>query len=130
MELVNHYKDRFKDEVTLLLTTGILDAQHYVFIEKSIDISEIHEMATSSVNKPFPLVSFIIALGIVMFKIDSPEFTISEIMDVWNSERERIEEEVDGILKLYERDSLIAEATKAFMELPKFKSLRKQLGIP
>ncbi len=129
LELVSNYKDRFRDELTLLLTAGILDAQHYIFIEKSIDISEIHEMAGNSLDSTFPLVKFIIALGIIMFKIDSPEFTIGEVIDAWGSQREQVEKEVNDILKLYERDSLISEATKVFMESPKFKSLRKQIGI-
>ncbi len=129
MELINNYKDKFKDEITLLLTTGILDAQQYIFVEKSMDISEIHEIAKNSVNKPLPLVSFILALGIIIFKVDSPEFTVLEIADAWESQRERVEEEVRGILESYDRDLIIAETTKTFMELPKFSPLRKQLGL-
>jgi len=129
MELINNYRDKFEDQITLLLTTGILDAQQYIFVEKSIDISEIHETAKNSVNKPLPLVSFILALGIIMFKVDSPEFTVLEIADAWESQRERVEEEVSSILESYNRDSIIAEVTKTFMDLPKFSPLRKQLGL-
>lgn len=43
VELHKNYKDKIENETTLLLTAGILDAQTYIFVEHSIDVSEIEE---------------------------------------------------------------------------------------
>ena len=51
LELTRNYSNRFDDEVTLLTTTGVLDAQTYVFIEGSIDIDTISHIARDVVSK-------------------------------------------------------------------------------
>lgn len=51
LELVRNYGDRFADEGTLLATAAILDAQTYIFIENSIEIDTIIEIAKQAVAK-------------------------------------------------------------------------------
>jgi hypothetical protein len=51
LELTRNYSNRFDDEVTLLTTTGVLDAQTYVFIEGSIDLETIANLAKQVVSK-------------------------------------------------------------------------------
>ncbi len=51
LELTRNYSNRFDDEVTLLTTTGVLDAQTYVFIEGSIDLETIAHLAKQVVSK-------------------------------------------------------------------------------
>ena len=51
LELTRNYRNRFDDEVTLLTTAGVLDAQTYVFIEGSIDLDTISRIARDVVSK-------------------------------------------------------------------------------
>ncbi len=51
LELTRNYSNRFDDEVTLLTTTGVLDAQTYVFVEGSIDLETIAHIAKQVVSK-------------------------------------------------------------------------------
>ena len=51
LELTRNYRSRFDDEVTLLATAGVLDAQTYVFAEGSIDLDTISHIAKQAVSK-------------------------------------------------------------------------------
>ena len=51
IELTRNYSNRFDDEVTLLTTAGVLDAQTYVFVERSIDLDTISYIAKQAVLK-------------------------------------------------------------------------------
>ena len=51
LELTRNYSNRFGDEVTLLATVGILDAQIYVFVEHSISLETIIGIAKQAVLK-------------------------------------------------------------------------------
>jgi len=51
LELKTNYGDRFSDEISLLATAGVLDAQNYIFIEHSIDIDVIIDMAKKAVSE-------------------------------------------------------------------------------
>jgi len=50
LELTRNYSNRFDDEVTLLATVGILDAQVYIFVERSIELETILAMARAAVS--------------------------------------------------------------------------------
>ena len=50
LELKNNYGNSFSDEISLLAATGALDAQNYIFIEHSIDIDTIIDMARTAVS--------------------------------------------------------------------------------
>jgi len=50
LELTRNYSNRFDDEVTLLATVGILDAQVYIFAERSIELETILAMARAAVS--------------------------------------------------------------------------------
>jgi len=51
LELTRNYSNRFDDEVALLTTAGVLDAQTYVFVEGSIDLDAISHIAEQAVSK-------------------------------------------------------------------------------
>jgi len=51
LELTRNYSNRFDDEVALLTTAGVLDAQTYVFVEGSIDLDAISHIAKQAVSK-------------------------------------------------------------------------------
>ena len=51
LELTRNYRSRFDDEVTLLATAGVLDAQTYVFVEGSIGLDTISHIAKQAVLK-------------------------------------------------------------------------------
>lgn len=51
VELNSRYKNRFKDEICLLATSGVLDAQNYVFASPPrINIEDIVHLAKESTN--------------------------------------------------------------------------------
>jgi hypothetical protein len=50
LELKNNYSDRFPDETSLLAAAGILDAQTYVFHEKSIQVETVLHIAGLAVS--------------------------------------------------------------------------------
>ena len=50
LELTRNYSNRFYDEVILLATVGILDAQVYIFAERSIELETILAMARAAVS--------------------------------------------------------------------------------
>ncbi len=51
LELKTNYGSRFSDEICLLATAGVLDAQNYIFIEHSIEIDSIIDMARKAVSQ-------------------------------------------------------------------------------
>jgi hypothetical protein len=51
LELSKNYEKRFRDEVALLTTAGVLDAQNYVFSEQSLDVDTIIDMAKKAVSQ-------------------------------------------------------------------------------
>ena len=50
LELTRNYSDRFTDKISLLATAGILDAQVYIFRERSIELETILAMARAAVS--------------------------------------------------------------------------------
>lgn len=130
LELTRNYKKRFKDEVYLLATAGVLDAQVYVFINKNIAISEIIELAEDAIaNEDTPLTDFVVKLETKMFTIDTPELPPDVTEKSCQEAKPRIHKEIERIRKEYKRDSLIAKEVKAFMESANFKQVRSQVGV-
>lgn len=70
--LVRRYKDKFKDEASLLAAAGIIDAATYVFVEKSISAGNIISVAQKAVNEKDPLLYFILELEKMIFEVDQP----------------------------------------------------------
>ncbi|MFC1956415.1 hypothetical protein ACFLWZ_07895 [Chloroflexota bacterium] len=90
LELTRNYKDRLNDEVNLLASAGLLAAQDY--IERTISPAQIIDIAKKAVlGKEEVLVDFIINLEIELFKIDVPEFDVSEIEEACFEKRVDIE---------------------------------------
>ena len=51
LELKTNYSNKFSDEIFLLATAGVLDAQNYIFEEHSIEIDTIIDMARKAVSQ-------------------------------------------------------------------------------
>jgi len=51
LELKKNYQQRFNDENSLLAIAGVLDAQNYIFIEHSLDITAIVNIANKSLSR-------------------------------------------------------------------------------
>ena len=128
LELTRNYKDRLNDGVTLLASAGLLWAQDY--IERTISLSKIIDMAKrSALVKEEVLVDFIINLEIELFKIDLPEFDVSEIKEACFEKRADIEHVVQIVKRGYVRETEFASATANIMESHQFGSFREALGI-
>ena len=130
LELTKKYKNRFNDEISLLATAGILDAQHYIFIEQKIKPSEIIDIAKQSVkNNKEALINFIINLEIKIFIMENPEMAILDIKKACTGQKENIKQSIQKIRKEYTHEPLITKSASVFMNSPQFKSIRQLLGI-
>jgi hypothetical protein len=130
LELCRNYKDRFKDDISIVATAGVLDAQVYVFAEKTISLSEIQEIAKEAFThgKDF-LIEFIIKLEIKIFKVDNSNLSSSDIEESCISQKIRMREEIDRVMLHYDSEPLFASSVAPFMNFPEFKASRRQLGI-
>lgn len=128
LEINRNYKDRLNDEVTILASAGLLEAQDY--IEQKISLSQIIDMAKKSVLvKEEALVDFIINLEIELFKIDVPEIDVFEIKEACFEKRADIEHVVQIVKRGYVRETEFASDTANLMESHQFGSFREELGI-
>lgn len=133
LELTKNYRNRFKDEASLLATAGILDALVYVFMDQTINPQEIIDIAQKSVlsnsSKEEALIDFIIKLEVKLFKIDSPDMDISEIENTCIGQKEAIVKAIQKTKEEHTSEPRFALDVANFMNSPKFKSYRKMLGI-
>ena len=129
LELSRNYGGRFNDESSLLATAGILDARVYIFIEQSIQPSEIIKLAKKSISSNDPLLAFIIGLEIKLFKVDTTNIDIDNIKGVCEGQRQNIKKAIQKVKDEYTSEPLLASEVAAFMNSSKFKPYRKMLGI-
>jgi len=130
LELTKNYKNRFNNEVFLLATAGILDAQFYIFMDKTINPAEIIDIAKKAVSSgKDALINFIIKLEIKLFKIDSPAMDISAIENVCIEQKVAILKTIQKTKEKYNSEPRVASEVEAFMNSIKFKPYRKMLGI-
>lgn len=130
LELTKNYKNRFKDEASLLATAGILDALVYIFIDQTINPQEIIDIAQKSVSsKEEALIDFIIKLEVKLFKIDTPDMDISEIENACIGQKEVIVKAIQKTKEKHTSEPRFALDVASFMSSAKFKSYRKMLGI-
>lgn len=135
-ELKRSYADRFDNEVSILATAGVLDAQWYVFGNQTISISDLLQFAKISFKKPLDiksrkniaLISFIVELEITIFSIDTRLNTF-EIRDAVMSKLNKIEKSVLKTQKENNGDKKIESDVHKFMIRDEFKSYRQALGI-
>ncbi|MBU4293915.1 MAG: zinc ribbon domain-containing protein [Actinobacteria bacterium] len=130
LELTKNYKNRFNNEVFLLATAGILDAQFYIFMDKTINPAEIIDIAKKAVSSgKDALINFIIKLEIKLFKIDSPAMDISAIENVCIEQKVAILKTIQKTKEKYNSEPRVASEVEVFMNSIKFKPYRKMLGI-
>ena len=128
LELTRNYRERLNDDVTLLASAGLIQAQNY--IEQTIGLPQIINIAKKSVLvKEGVLVDFIINLEIELFKNDLPEFSISEVEEACYEKREDIEYVVQKVKREYVKEADFASSTYIFMISHKFERFREALGI-
>ncbi|MBA7635325.1 hypothetical protein ES703_42926 [subsurface metagenome] len=130
LELTKNYKNRFNNEASLLATAGILDAQFYVFVDQTINPSEIIDIAKKAVSsKKEALVDFIIKLEVKLLKIDTPNMGIPEIENACIEQKDTIVETIQKTKEKYNSEPRVASDVKSFMSSAKFKTYRKMLGV-
>lgn len=171
LELRNNYSSKFSDEASLLATAGVLDAQHYIFVEGSIKLETIPSMARNVVSKeisdlnprrrlaaqerwgmfPFPkrlksaediihlleedkfeddaLLDFVFSLEVKIFATDYPRFSRTDIELACWKKVNTISNAIRKTRERYVSEPPFALAIANLMNLPKFETIRKQLGI-
>jgi len=130
LELDRNYRDRFKNEASLLSAVGLLDAQNYIFIEKTIDLSSVLNMAREvSSNKENALVEFITRLEIAIFQVDNPSVVQADIVDACINKKEDIANAVQRVKEEYLSDPLFSAVVSEFMNSAQFKPYRQILDI-
>lgn len=135
LELRTNYGSRFSDEISLLATAGVLDAQNYIFVEHSIEIDTIIDMARKAVSQEGnefeqdPLFNFIFNLEVALFTVDNPRFSSSDIELACFKKANTISNAIRKSKEKYGGEARFALAVGTLMESPEFRQVRKQLGI-
>lgn len=130
LELNYSHKNRISNDITLLAVAGVLDAQYYIFVDRSISIPEIINMAKKAVSSGGdPLLNFIIELEIRIFMIDSPELGFNRTEKACISQKDVILKTIQKTKENYESEPKVISDVELFMNHSKFASYRKMLGI-
>ena len=131
LELTRNYGNRFSDKASLIATAGILDAQTYVFVERTISLPTMLDMAkeaTSSVEED-ALVDFITRLETKIFAVDNPNIALSYIVMACIGQKENITDAIERTKREYGREQLFASVVGGFMDSSQFAPVRHTLGI-
>jgi hypothetical protein len=129
LELARGYHDRFKNEVCLLATSGVLDAQ-YCVMKQTVKPSEILEMAEGAiVHAEEALLDFIIRLEIKLFTVDNPSMDISDIEMACLDQKAGIADAIERTKNEYIGEPMFALGVSNFMNSRKFRELRRILGL-
>lgn len=130
LELNYSHKNRISNDISLLAAAGVLDAQYYIFIDRSISIPEIMYMAKKAVSPGGdPLLNFIVELEIKIFMIDSPELGFNRTEKACIGQKDAIFKTIQKTKENYKSEPKVASEVKLFMNHSKFTSYRKMLGI-
>jgi hypothetical protein len=131
LELTRNYGNRFCDEASLMATAGILDAQTYVFVERTISLSTILDTAqeaTSSVEED-ALVDFVTRLETKIFAVDNPNIALSDIVMSCIGQKDNIAAAIERTKREYGSECLFASIVGKFMDSSQFAPVRHTLGI-
>ena len=129
LELVRNHSDRFKNEASLLATSGVLDAQYYI-VELMIKPSEILEMAEwAAPHTEEALLDFITRLEIRLFTIENPSIDRSDMEMACLAQKWAIAEAIERTRNEYVSEPIFASAVSDFMNSPNFGELRRMLGV-
>lgn len=156
LELKKNFGDRFDDELSLLATAGVLDAQTYVFLEHSVEVDSIVEMAREavsskelstyrrlrtqelmsqkSITRSFedvdlmsdPLFNFVFSLEVALFEVDT-HLSVSDIELACFREADVIASAIRATLEKYSSERPFSLAVTTFMESSEFRHTRRQL---
>lgn len=128
--LNENFKERFKDNASILATAGVLDAQHYVFVDKRIKIEQIVELANRhDGDHESSLINFMVEFESLLFIADSPEMSRDEIKNACQSQKEKIDDEIKKTLTNLNIPETIKQTTSAFMKTKRFSNVWSHLGI-
>ncbi|MDD5543823.1 MAG: hypothetical protein PHX83_11670 [Acidobacteriia bacterium] len=130
LELKRNWNGCFGDEVSLLAAAGLMDAQYYVFAEKTIEIMEIVAIAKEAVSSGrIPLANFIVNLIAKESEVDFPELDRDRLHRVCLAARDLIDQVIHRESCEINLDVEVANEVRVFMQTPKLQSLRESLGI-
>jgi RNAse (barnase) inhibitor barstar len=128
LELEKEYKSFFTDQVSLLATAGVLDAQWDVFSGK-IKPVEIVTIAKEAVKSNNPLLNFIVELEVKLLGVDTPNMDENTIRKACEEQKEIIKNSIQKTKKEYKGEPRIIFDTKTFINSDKFDQIKKELGI-
>jgi len=131
LELTRNYGNRFSDKASLMATAGVLDAQTYIFVERTISLSTILDIAkeaTSSVEED-AFVHFITRLETKIFAVDNPNIALSDIVMACIGQKENIADAIERTKGEYGSERLFASVVGEFMDSSQFAPVRHTLGI-
>jgi hypothetical protein len=123
------YEDKFSEETMLIAAAGILDAQHHIFIDKTIDSNYIIKLARETSKSSTPLVDFILKLEPIVLAQTNSHVPLKEIEETVRKEEKSIRAAIQKTMDTYSQEERIQMNTREFLKKFRFKKYRLQLGI-
>jgi hypothetical protein len=128
LELKKSHVHRFVSEISLLATSGVLDAQWDVLSGK-LPVQQILKIAEKASKFSDPLFEFILLLEPLLFEIENQDFTFDEIEDAISNQSSSIQKSIQKIINEYQGEYRFFSDASIFMKSDNFKVYREMLGI-
>jgi hypothetical protein len=129
IELEKLHGHRFPDEISLLATAGILDANVYVFVTQKIKPEQIIAIARGVRDSKERLLDFIVRLEVLLISVDSPDYAIDEVELACEEQSAAIKSAIDHTINSYTGEPHITAAVQGFMGSSWWSEIRNALGI-
>jgi len=137
--LVRKYKEKFRDEASLLAAAGIIDAGNYVFAEKSIPAHKIAHAAAEAVKTKSPLLRLIIVLEKLIYEVDQPvmdkklfgeqKFSIYDIHRAVEDKKEDISKIIDSWLEFNKTIEIVEPVVECMMNDEEVQKIFRKLNL-
>jgi hypothetical protein len=128
-ELATSYGDRFAGMQPRLTVAGLLQLGYYVLVDHAIPLVTLIRAADESASADDPVVEFVERLEIEVFCAEGGEGERKRIEEACHLLRSRILDVVLQTRADFEELPSLTQATRNFMDLPQFESLRQAIGI-
>lgn len=127
------YSDRFKGEAARLAAVGVLDAQVYVFQDKSITARHLYTIARTVEGSENPLLDFTVEIGKLIFEVENPQADQFSTFQVWHNKKGEIAKVQEEVRTQYPSGSAeeakVKRDVEMFFKSPETQEVREQLGI-
>jgi tetratricopeptide (TPR) repeat protein len=129
LQLKRSYGASFPEETSLLSMAGILDANAYILMLRSVTVAQIVAVAKETERMQDRLVEFLVRFETLLLSRDNPECSVDEVRRVCEGESVAIRRSVKRTMDAYTDEPMIADAVQAMMSSPKLSDLRQQAGV-